>query len=192
MKTKKHYTIVFILAFCMVANAQTKKNKFINGESNYNSWSLSAYVGPNAIYTGDLLTDVSNFEFGIGGQLGVTKWFNHSLGLEGLLELGRTKQTNGPTNLEGNTEYIGFALNGIVNLNSVFRRGDLVRDRKWNAYAYAGLGVMNYTAEVTNTLTNVTTQFKNHEPGRGMYVQGGGILSRKINKNFDVSVRVNF
>jgi OOP family OmpA-OmpF porin len=181
-----------MLAFSLVANAQTKKNKFINGESNYNSWSLSAYVGPSSIYTGNLLTDASGFKFGIDAQLGVTKWFNHSFGVEGLLQLGKTKQTKGIPNTKGNTEYIGFALNGVVNLNSIFRRADLAGPRKWNVYAYTGLGLMDFTSEVTNTLTNTTTEYKNDDLARSLYVQTGAILSRKINNNFDISLRANF
>ncbi|WP_343328337.1 OmpA family protein [Polaribacter staleyi] len=188
---KKIYTYLFILTLG-VTNAQTKENKFMNGESQYDSWALSLFVGPSSIYTGDLRTDETAFKLGIAGQLGVTKWFNHAFGVEGLLQFGKTRQTNATPNLDGNTKYLGLSFNGMLNLNTVFRRGDLVGNRKWNAYVYAGMGFMDFTARVRNTKTNVTTVYKNNFPRRSAYVQGGAILSRRLNDNFDISARANF
>ncbi|PQJ68905.1 OmpA family protein [Polaribacter butkevichii] len=188
---KKFYTYLFILTLG-VTNAQTKENKFMNGESQYDSWALSLFVGPSSIYTGDLRTDETAFKFGVDAQIGATKWFNHGFGLETLLQFGKTKQTNGTRNMNGNTKYVGLSVNGLINLNSVFRRGDLQSKRKWNLYAYAGLGIMDFTSRVTNTKTNITTEFKNDGPWRGLYVQGGAIISRKLNKKFDISARANF
>lgn len=191
MKRKIFYAICFF-SITGIANSQEKNSKYVNGESNYDSWSLSGYLGPSSIYTGDLRTDEAAFKFGIAGEIGATKWFNHGFGVETLLQFGKTRQTNATPNTSGNTTYLGLSFNGMLNLNSVFRRGDLIGERKWNAYAYAGIGIMDFTSKVTNTITNRTTEFKNDAPWRSIYVQGGAILSRKLNDKFDISARANF
>ena len=190
----KVFLLVALVAFFNTSNAQEEKeSRFINGESEYDSWSISAYIGPNSIYTGDLLTDESGFKFGIETQLGVTKWFNHAFGVEGLLQIGKTKQTVATSNMKGKTTFVGLSMNGVLNLNTVFRRGDLTGKRKWNAYVYAGVGVMDFKSEATNTITNVTASFSNDGfPLRSLYSQGGAILSRRLNDNFDISARANF
>ncbi|MGB0879330.1 MAG: OmpA family protein [Polaribacter sp.] len=176
---------------------QEKDDKYIDGEKIYNSWSLNAYIGPNAIYTGDLMSDGDSGEFGIDLQISATKWYNHAFGVETMIQLGKTSQSYGTPNLKGNTKYIALNFNGILNLNGIFRRGDLIADdseRKWNAYFFAGVGFMKFKAKTTTTNTKpvVVREVENDSPFRTIHAISGAILSRRLTNNLDLNARVSF
>ena len=173
-------------------------------KSNYNSWAITLGVG-NIYTTGDLSSFGSDQKsFDIAFNLGVTKMFNSSIGLEGAFTMG-TSNTHANSfyygtglSLDGDTETPFFTgnLNLVVNLSNIILSGRNQDDRKWNLNLYPGIGVTFHQAHFIHTSDSSQDEDwgKDRITGDSKYtnvysVPMGLGLKYRLSKSFDIELR---
>ena len=171
-------------------------------KSNFNSWAISLGVG-NIYSIGDLSSsghDDKSFDFGF--NLGVTKMFNASIGLEAMLTTGTSHMYPNKYNLEsvtplnGETETPFFTtnLNLVLDLSNIVLSGRQDQ-RKWNFNAYTGLGLTFHKAYFTSYNTTYSDEdwanngSKDDQYTRVYSVPVALAVKYRLSKSFDIELR---
>lgn len=210
------YLLIFALALSLNSYAQNdssseeKKNNPPKEENissvdkkNFNSWAITLGLG-NIYTTGDLSSFGANEKsFDLAFNLGVTKMFNSSIGLEAAFMMGKSNTHansfhygNG-TGLDGDTETPFFtgSLNLVVNLSNIILSGRNQSDRKWNINLYPGIGMTFHKAYFTHTSDATqnedwgTNGSKEDQYTRVYSVPVGLGLKYRLSKSFDIELR---
>lgn len=178
-------------------------NENVNGYSNknFNSWAITFGVG-NIYTSGDLTSfGYEKSSFDIGFNLGVTKMFNSTLGIDlhGVYGTSHTypdkyllniTETNGETTTPYFTGNVGL----VINLSNLILSGNNYQ-RKWNFSVIPGIGVTMHKAYFKhNTDSNLDEDWANNGSKTDQYtrlfnVPLGLSVKYRLNKHFDIELR---
>ena len=184
-------------------NSPKEENVSSIDKKNFNSWAVTLGIG-NIYTSGDLSSfGAEQKSFDIAFNLGVTKMFNSSIGVEGIIMLG-TSNTHPNTyyagtglSLDGNTEtpFYSTNLNLVVNLSNIILSGRNNKDRKWNFNIYPGIGMTMHKAYFTHTSDPSQNEdwgnngSKDNQYTRVYSVPMGLGLKYRLSKTFDIELR---
>jgi OOP family OmpA-OmpF porin len=172
-------------------------------KKNFDSWSIILGVG-NIYTSGDLTSfgaDDKSFDFAF--NLGVTKMFNPSIGIEGYFMMGTSHthpnlyHSNSATYLNGDTETPFFSTNLslVFNLSNIILSGRNYQ-RKWNLNVYPGFGMTFHKAYFTADPLNpgpdqdwANNGSKTDQATRVYSIPLGLGLKYRLSKTFDIELR---
>lgn len=214
MIKKLPFLLVFTLALSLGSYAQsdstqTKKNESKEDpiskvdKKNYNSWAITLGLG-NIYASGDLSSfGAEQKSFDLAFNLGVTKMFNSSIGVEAFAMMGtanmypNTYHANSATLLNGstNTPFFSTSAHLVLDLSNIILSG---RDyqRKWNVNVYPGIGLTFHKAYFTAGDLNpggdedwANNGSKSDQYTRVYSVPLGLGLKYRLSKTFDIELR---
>ena len=221
---KLRYLLILLFAFSLNSFAQTdstsvKENEVVEEDKkpvleeeedvssidkkNFNSWAVTLGIG-NIYTSGDLSSfgaEQKSFDFAF--NLGVTKMFNSSIGIEGFLMMGKSNMhpnsyhVNSPTLLNGDTEtsFYSANLNLVVNLSNIILSGRSHEERKWNLNLYPGIGMTFHKAYFTHASDPTQNEdWGNNGSKSDQYTRVYSIpmalgVKYRLSKTFDIELR---
>jgi len=172
-------------------------------KKNFNSWAVTLGLG-NIYTSGDLSSfgaEQKSFDFAF--NVGVTKMFNSSIGLEGFFMMGKSHthankyyaNKNLPLNGDTETPFFTTNLNLVFNLSNIIMSGRDQKDRKWNINAYPGIGMTFHKAYFTHaTDPNLDEDWANNGTKTDQNTRVYSIpmavgVKYRLSKTFDIELR---
>jgi OOP family OmpA-OmpF porin len=224
MILKLRYLFILLVVFSMNTFAQTdststKQNTEVKEDKkpivedeedispidkkNFNSWAVTLGLG-NVYTTGDLSSfgaDQKSFDFGF--NVGVTKMFNSSIGLEALFMMGKSNThansyyagTGLPLDGDTETPFFTTNLNLVLNISNIILSGRDQKDRKWNFNLYPGFGMTFHKAYFTHASDPTQDQdwanngSKTDQNTRVYSIPIGAGVKYRLSKTFDIELR---
>jgi len=203
-----YYLFVFAFLFSMNAYSQDKtstaqQNEEVKKEnvtaidkSNYNSWAITLGAG-NYYFTGDLFSfGAEDKSFDIGFNLGVSKMFSASMGVEASFMMANANfypNSFGLNNndLNGHTETTFYSgnISLVINLTNLIITGRDNAERKWNVNAYPGLGISLHGAKYYDKSGSIVADYSSDQLTRVYSVPVALGLKYRLSKNFDIELR---
>lgn len=168
---------------------------FTSDQKKFNDWSIGVYGGLSLVQGADLNSwvdsdNLSNlYSYDVHAVL--TKQITHAFGLGAQFNWGRTEQQS--NRYRAHTKYWMWALMGDLNFSQLFRRVDNKSRFGWALHGYAGIGTLQYEANLRDKTNNEGFRKVADAAGFGsMYATGGAGLRYKLNQKFDAEIKAMY